>query len=54
MFLAALMIMEITSYPKKKSRDKIDGIIALVMAIGRWQVSQIDPVETTGAGIEFL
>ena len=39
---------------KKKSRDKIDGIIALVMAIGRWQVSQIDPVETTGAGIEFL
>jgi phage terminase large subunit-like protein len=39
---------------KKKSRDKIDGIIALIMAIGRWQVNQISPTETQGAGIEFL
>jgi phage terminase large subunit-like protein len=41
---------------KKKSRDKIDGIIAGVMAVGRWMVTaQNESTENpTGAGIEFL
>ena len=41
---------------KKKSRDKIDGIIALVMGLGRWMVTAgaETKTETTGAGIEFL
>ena len=41
---------------KKKSRDKIDGIIALVMGLGRWMVTAgaETHTETTGAGIEFL
>ena len=41
---------------KKKSRDKIDGIIATVMAIGRWMANGgMENSETpTGAGIEFL
>ena len=41
---------------KKKSRDKIDGIIALVMGLGRWMVTagSETTTETTGAGIEFL
>jgi phage terminase large subunit-like protein len=41
---------------KKKSRDKIDGIIATVMAIGRWMANgQESFTDTTaGAGIEFL
>lgn len=28
---------------KKKSKEKIDGIVALIMAIGRWSVSKDDP-----------
>ena len=37
---------------KKKSRDKIDGIIALVMAIGRWQFTTKE--SKTEAGFNFL
>lgn len=36
---------------KKKSRDKIDGIIALIMCIGRWQYNSTITTET---GFNFL
>jgi len=40
---------------KKKSRDKIDGIIATVMAVGRWMANGgMETEQPTGAGIEFL
>lgn len=42
---------------KKKSRDKIDGIIATVMAVGRWLANggmETSEGKPTGAGIEFL
>jgi phage terminase large subunit-like protein len=41
---------------KKKSRDKIDGIVALIMGIGRFMANGQDSYSDTpaGAGIEFM